>query len=89
MFIPTLLQMIPSLAESAFEVCLSLVVFSFVWTLWDAFQKGLTHLQRLHQIPCHCCVFFTGEYNLKCTVHPCKALNEAAIGCPDYKPVVL
>lgn len=85
---PTLLQVIPSIAESAFEVCMSLAIVSFVWTLWEAFQKGSTYLSSLHQIPCARCTFFTGEYNIKCTVHPFKALNEAAIDCPDYKPPI-
>lgn len=89
MSIPSLLQLIPSIYRVAFTVCTSLVLVSFVWSLWEAFQKGWLHLQRLHQIPCHHCVFFTGEYNLKCTVHPFKALNEAAIDCPDYEPVVM
>ncbi|WP_199464382.1 hypothetical protein [Acaryochloris thomasi] len=45
--------------------------------------QGITHLKRLHSIPCHRCAYFTGHYQLKCTVHPCEALTEQAINCPD------
>lgn len=38
-------------------------------------------------MPCSRCAFFTGSYHLKCTVHPCKALSEEAIGCLDYEPM--
>ncbi|PSB41444.1 hypothetical protein C7B77_27395, partial [Chamaesiphon polymorphus CCALA 037] len=56
------------------------------WSTWKNLKKDWNHLQRLHQIPCHRCDFFTGEYNLKCAVHPYKAFNEEAIGCMDYQP---
>jgi hypothetical protein len=39
----------------------------------------------MHQIPCANCQFFTGDYHLKCPIHPAIALSEAAIGCPDYR----
>ncbi|TAG95528.1 MAG: hypothetical protein EAZ09_07615 [Oscillatoriales cyanobacterium] len=41
--------------------------------------------QRMHQIPCANCVFFTGDYHLKCPVQPTIALSEDAIDCPDYR----
>lgn len=62
-----------------------LVLFFYLRSVWKNAQKNLTQLQRLHQIPCSNCLFFTGEYNLKCAVHPCKALSEEAIGCADYQ----
>ncbi|HEY9646588.1 MAG TPA: hypothetical protein V6C88_09475 [Chroococcidiopsis sp.] len=62
------------------------VLMVFVTTLCFAIHDGVRRLRRLHQIPCSRCAFFTGEYQLKCTVQPCKALSEAAIGCPDYQP---
>jgi hypothetical protein len=64
---------------------ISLCLFSYLRSAWKNTQKNLIQLQRLHQIPCSHCLFFTGEYNLKCAVHPCKALSEAAIGCADYQ----
>jgi hypothetical protein len=38
----------------------------------------------MHQIPCAQCQYFSGNYLLKCPVHPQQALSEAAIGCPDF-----
>jgi hypothetical protein len=89
MCIPALLQFVSSIYRMGLTVCISLILVSFVWSLWETSRKGWMHLQRLHQIPCHHCAFFTGEYNLKCTVHPYKALNEEAIGCPDYESAIV
>jgi hypothetical protein len=74
-----------SLYKLAFMASLAIGLFSYLRWLWKSLKKDWQHLQRLHQIPCHRCAFFTGEYNLKCTVHPYKALNEDAIGCGDYQ----
>lgn len=57
-----------------------------LWSIWIATQDGIARLKRLHQVPCSGCVYFTGDYRLKCTVHPCKALTEDAINCIDYEP---
>jgi hypothetical protein len=51
-----------------------------------AVRDGIDRLQRLHQIPCSHCAFYTGDHRLKCTVHPCRALSEEAIACLDYEP---
>lgn len=51
-----------------------------------ALVEGWKHLRRLHQVPCSRCIYFTGDYNLKCTVRPCSALTETAIGCLDFEP---
>ena len=48
-------------------------------------SKGVAHVRRLHQIPCSRCAFFTGDYRLKCTVHPFTAMSESAIGCRDFE----
>ncbi|MEM9542971.1 MAG: hypothetical protein AAGA60_26195 [Cyanobacteria bacterium P01_E01_bin.42] len=61
---------------------IALLGWSFLQTAW----QGCTYLQRLHQIPCSDCTFCTGDYRLKCTVHPCQALSEDAIGCLDFEP---
>jgi hypothetical protein len=50
-----------------------------------ALVEGWKHLRRLHQVPCSKCIYFTGDYNLKCTVRPCSALTEQAIGCLDFE----
>jgi hypothetical protein len=68
---------------------------SFVWLIVSCFivwrsieitKKAVSHLQRLHQIPCANCAFFTGDYRLKCTVHPITAMSEEAIDCCDFIP---
>jgi hypothetical protein len=57
----------------------------FVWSLQRAFREGIIHLKRLHSIPCSRCAYFTGDYRLKCTVHPIIALTEEALECGDYE----
>lgn len=85
--ISALLQIMPFIYQVAFMVCLAMGLVSYARSIWKTLKQDLLYLQRLHQIPCHHCVFFTGEYNLKCAVHPCKAFKEEAIGCADYQPV--
>ena len=55
------------------------------WSVWNTLQEGVRYLNRLHQIPCSRCVYFTGDYRLKCPVHPIIALTEEAIACRDYE----
>jgi hypothetical protein len=43
-------------------------------------------LDRLHQVPCRNCQFFSRNPYLKCAVHPCIALTEKASNCSDYLP---
>lgn len=64
-----------------------LVSVGFFLSVCFAVEDGFVRLRRLHQIPCSHCAFFTGDYRLKCTVHPCKALSEDAIDCLDYEPL--
>lgn len=54
------------------------------WNLWQFVQEALAIAQRMHQIPCSQCRFFSGDYRLKCSVHPDWAATELAIDCPDY-----
>jgi hypothetical protein len=61
---------------------LAVFLFSLGWAGHDSIQR----LKRLHQIPCTRCVYFTGHYDLKCTVCPCTALTEDAIDCRDFQP---
>lgn len=57
-----------------------------IWQVRVATRSGVRYLQRLHQIPCDRCAFYTGEYRLKCTLHPLTAFSETAIGCRDFEP---
>lgn len=57
-----------------------------LWKFLLTFKSGINYVKRLHQIPCSRCAFFTGDYRLKCTVHPHKALTETALNCVDYEP---
>ncbi|VXD11237.1 conserved hypothetical protein [Planktothrix serta PCC 8927] len=54
------------------------------WSIGAAMRDTVRRAKQMHQIPCTDCVFFTGDYHLKCPVQPKIALSEAAINCPDY-----
>lgn len=56
------------------------------WSIWAALREAITRLTKLHQIPCDRCLYFTGDYRLKCTVNPCVAFTEDAIDCRDFAP---
>jgi hypothetical protein len=84
MFVSTFLQMLPYLYKIAFVAGMLMALCYYLRAAVKTLHKDWQQLKKLHQIPCDRCVFFTGEYNLKCTVHPYKALNEDAIGCSDY-----
>ena len=62
------------------------LTFLVCWSLWNAIQDGATATQKMHQIPCSGCQFFTNDYRLKCTVQPSIANTEDAISCRDYQP---
>ncbi len=87
MFVPTILELVSSIYSVTFAICMSLGIVYFTWSSWNTLQKDWLHLKKLHQIPCDRCVFYTGEYYLKCTVHPYKAFHEEAIDCMDYRSV--
>ncbi|MBW4551294.1 MAG: hypothetical protein KME35_09325 [Aphanocapsa sp. GSE-SYN-MK-11-07L] len=65
------------------------ILFILIASFWTLTSDTVTHAKRMHQIPCAGCQFFTGDYHLKCAVHPAIALSEAAIGCPDYRTASL
>ncbi len=65
-------------------IACGLVVVS-VFSLNLAFREGTTYLKRLHRIPCSGCAYFTGDYRLKCTLHPVEALTEEALECLDFE----
>jgi hypothetical protein len=73
----------PFLVPICFVVAWSLVLM-LVWRVFAATRDAVNQAKHMHQIPCPDCQFFTGDYNLKCPVHPMSALSEDAIDCPDY-----
>jgi TRAP-type C4-dicarboxylate transport system permease small subunit len=85
MLILMLIQFIWPILKLVFMICVYLCFLHYILLAWNNAQENWNRLQRLHQIPCSNCLFFTGEYNLKCPVHPCKALSEEAIDCVDYQ----
>lgn len=82
----TLMIQIKSIAAPLCPVAVGIAIAGLLWSIWLATQDGMARLKRLHQIPCSGCAYFTGDYRLKCTVHPCKALTEEALECLDYEP---
>lgn len=74
----------PYLVPICFVVAWSLVIV-IAWSLWSAFSDSVSSAQKMHQIPCTGCQFFTADYRLKCTVHPSIANTEDAIHCKDYQ----
>ena len=55
-----------------------------LWTIAAAIADTVRRAERMHQIPCANCAFFTKDYHLKCPVQPMIALSEQAIGCSDF-----
>ncbi|MGV2829079.1 hypothetical protein [Myxosarcina sp. GI1(2024)] len=62
----------------------SLISLFLLWRTMKVGQQAINHVQRLHQIPCSKCAYFTGDYRLKCAVNPIDAMSEAAIDCRDF-----
>ena len=62
------------------------LIFLLLWSMWIVAHDAIVTGKRLHQIPCAGCQFFTGDYHLKCTVHPTFALTDEAINCLDFYP---
>lgn len=67
-------------------VCTWLFLGALGWSLFSAIRAATQRTQTMHQVPCTGCQFFTGDYRLKCTVHPAIANTEKAINCFDYYP---
>ncbi|MGF1460135.1 MAG: hypothetical protein ACFBSG_14060 [Leptolyngbyaceae cyanobacterium] len=80
-----LVQLIqPILVPICFVVAWATVLFG-VWSLWSTLRNGVRRAQKMHQIPCADCQYFSGNYFLKCPLHPKEALSEAAIHCGDFE----
>ena len=63
-------------------------MFSFLtWKIVRLSKEAIVHLKKIHRIPCADCTFFTGEYYLKCPLHPMTALSEEAISCQDFESI--
>jgi hypothetical protein len=80
-FIMQVLELV-SIPIFSLIACSSAVLF--LVTLAITARDGIRYVKRMHQIPCPNCQFFTGDYQLKCALHPTFALSEAAIGCCDF-----
>jgi hypothetical protein len=65
--------------------CAWTLTLIFIWDTYKLAKRSFASLKRMHQIPCSSCVFYTGDYRLKCPVHPCIALSEEALNCKDYQ----
>ncbi|MGG6270090.1 hypothetical protein ACQ4M3_32735 [Leptolyngbya sp. AN03gr2] len=75
-------QTLPQFVYAA--IAWSFIIFGAV-ELIIGLQKATDRVQTLHKIPCSSCHYFTGDYSLKCTIHPSIALTEEAIDCSDYQ----
>lgn len=75
----------PLLAPICF-FCAWALILLVAWSIWTPIRDGVKTGQKMHQIPCVNCRYFTGDYRLKCTVQPSIASTEEAIDCIDYQP---
>ncbi|MDG2990928.1 hypothetical protein L3556_08305 [Candidatus Synechococcus calcipolaris G9] len=77
-------QLHPLLAPFCFTAAWGLVVLTS-WSLWSMGRDGMVAVKKMHQIPCAHCQFFSGDYRLKCALHPYRAATEEAINCADFR----
>lgn len=73
-----------------FCLCLGFwtIVMSFIISrITKSLPKAIDHVKKMHQIPCANCAYFTGDYCLKCTLHPIEAMSEQAIACRDFEVI--
>jgi hypothetical protein len=66
-------------------IAIWLVLLFFFTALFLAIAEAWVLLRKVHRIPCSRCVFCTGDYRLKCAVHPARAFSEDAIDCRDFE----
>ncbi len=52
--------------------------------VWRMFTVGTAQARRMHRIPCANCQYFSGDYTLKCALHPSQAGTFDAIDCGDF-----
>ncbi|NEP43760.1 MAG: hypothetical protein F6K18_28250 [Okeania sp. SIO2C2] len=75
----------PFLVPLCFVFAWGLIILTF-WSIIGALLDSVRRAKQMHEIPCANCLFFTGDYHLKCPVQPKVALSEKAINCIDYRP---
>ena len=75
----------PFLVPLCFVFAWGLIILT-VWSIIGTLVDSVHRAKQMHEIPCANCLFFTGDYHLKCPVQPKAALSEKAINCIDYKP---
>ncbi|MDB9525105.1 hypothetical protein PN498_03830 [Oscillatoria sp. CS-180] len=78
----------PFLVPICFVLAWTTLAF-MLWSLWAMLRDGVQRAKLMHQIPCSRCQYFSGNYLLKCPLHPREALSEAAISCRDFESVGL
>jgi hypothetical protein len=86
--LPWLRDVMQTIQPALVPVCLALawsLVLMVAWNLWSAMRDSVARAKTMHQIPCATCRFYSGDYRLKCPVHPTLAMTESAINCPDYE----
>lgn len=74
----------PILVPVCFVLAWGLAIAT-LWTIVSSIRDTVARGQKMHQIPCSGCQFFTNDYRLKCTVQPHLASTEEAIDCNDFK----
>ena len=79
-----MLRLIPLLCP----IAIWLVLLFFFTALFLAIAEAWVLRRKVHRIPCSRCVFCTGDYRLKCAVHPMRAFSEEAIDCRDFEPEI-
>ncbi len=52
--------------------------------VWRMFTVGTAQARQMHRIPCAGCQYFSGDYTLKCALHPSQAGTFDAIDCGDF-----
>ena len=75
----------PFLVPICFVTAWALIIL-IGWSMFSATRDSVKIAQKMHQIPCSGCQYFTDDYRLKCTVNPSTANTEEAIECLDYQP---
>ena len=69
-------------------LCPLALFFLLIWFLRSLFitiRYEMIRLTSVDFIPCYSCIYYTGERELKCTVHPYKALTQNATDCLDFE----
>lgn len=89
LIIYTIYQLVQLIQPILVPLCFLLAwvfIITLVWSVYSALKDTTERAQKMHQIPCTNCQFFTNDYRLKCTVQPRVANTEQAIDCSDYCP---